>query len=427
MAYVHARMKRLIFAWIAVSTALLVTACGKSDERSLPTPPALPPQQQAQQEVPEATTSPAPEVEEGAVDDEEGFEEPIASEPAPADEGGAGNEAVPTQGGALFNPSGKTPKEIFDASARLGSVASGMKAGKDLFYTGSGQDRLRERITAMVNSQKEAAQRVRNLQFASEIALTTFEFVQGQPKVSITLRGKNGARQELPNVYLKPQGRQGYAGFEKTQSITVDAVCMDASSVSQQEGSGCKTAHVRLQRKVKGGVAVAHVLARTTTAYFYVQGNPPGSSNNHEYDTLMGMFLKSVYRPGASGTIQSLAFYSTEVINGASEFAVIMSASLPDARTGRLTNQLIGWQGPLVKPARTTSLRLSVKAPNVTREVRGRKEKVPFRDLGASTVVRNDGRGNMQFNIAVGRRNPEVIRLTIARIHTPTRTEIVLR
>lgn len=390
------RIRRLLFAWLAVSTALAITACHKG-ERSLPPTPTASPE----------------------------------SEPAPQEQTGDNDYHPGTGGGGvpgsevILDPRGMRPSEIFKASERLGPTEPGRAAGKNIYYSGSGQDFLREQLMSLVNSERNRAQRARNEAFAREIRLTTFEVTRNQePKVSITLFRKN-TRIELPDVIVKPNGDRLYTGFEETQNIAIDAACMDIAS-ENEESLGCKTVHLRLTRKEKGGVAIAHVLARKTSAYHYAQGNPAASKANKEYEAIYNM-LKSDYQPGVDGTIQSLAFYTTEVINGVSEFAVMMSAVLPDKATGSLRKQLVGWHGPLVKPRRSMDLKLLVKAPEVTRIVRGQRVKVPFRDVGTTHLVRNDGRGNLQFNIAVSRRPSDVIKLTIARIHTPTRTKIVLR
>lgn len=393
MQEARVRIRRLIFAWLTVTTALAITACGQKSDRAFP-----PPQ-----------TAPQPEP---------GPQEPQGDETG---EDQSGDQGGIEGGEVIMDPRGLKPKEIFAASERLGPTKPGRSAGKGLYYSGSGQDFLREQLIELVNSEPSRAQRIRNEDFAREIKLTTFEISKdGRAKVSITLARKNG-RLELPDVDMKPTGDRRYTGFEKTQGITVDAACMDASD----RDPGCNTVHLRLKRKVKGNPAVAHVIARRTAAYFYVQGQQPGTTGNTEYDKILEIFIKSVRNPGAAGTIRSSVFYTTEVMNGASEFAVMMSVGVPD-QSGRLKNQLIGWHGPLVKPSRSMNVNLLVKAPNVTREIRGQRVKVPFRNLGTTHLVRNDGRGNLQFNITVSGRPTRVLKLTVARIHTPTRTELVL-
>ena len=175
----------------------------------------------------------------------------------------------------MMDPRGLTPTQIYDASRELGEPAQGVEAevgqenGAPLFYTGSGQDELREELTDLARSESNPARLRRNHAFAQEIGLVTFQYDEPgrRLKISVTSRA-DSASQDFEWRNVTPGTRRFVQSIAR-RDLAVDAICMDRDG-------GCRTAQVVLKRASGLGVATAYVIARQTPAYLFISGNPPG-------------------------------------------------------------------------------------------------------------------------------------------------------
>jgi len=450
MKNIRARLQVLFSAWIAVSALIMSVACSKGGGQTLPTPPAVKPTPAqvktptggdqtpgAKQETPDAqqasnpndngsSTSSQAKVQQQAPPDDGNPATSPAAAPKPVAPAKPANS--PIDGVVVMDPTGMTPDEIFDSSARQGHAFRGLKAttgghGVELYYSGAGQDFLHEQLLAKMNSES-ALQKDRDRKFAREIGMTTFEFDEnkreGKVSLNLTVDGKKTNLNFTGKLDNKMRLRAG--NLKKGNGIAVEATCMDV-------GGGCHTTLIRVLKKVGGGTAMAQVVARLTNAYLYIDGNAPGVSQNPEYDNLMNLLLNTVTNPNGPDSVQALGFYTAETIGGQSNFAVLMRLGIQDANKPRGDGQVLGMMGALVKPAQSTNENFLIPGPpTIATVVGGRTFLLPteiantIRDV---RVVRNDGRGNLQFYITVRKStagsSEDTIRLTVARLQEATR------
>ena len=416
------KIKRLLFAWLAMVSLILATACGKKDGGSGdPAPaPAEANKPNGKQEAPK---------------DEKKEKGPGAGSSAQEKSGDesakVGGKKNARGGEVILDPRGRRSSEIFEASENLGPTRPGNKFADDLYFSGAGQDFLREQLIDIVSSQDDAGQRRRNSEFAREIGLVTVEVNWPERSVNISIAYKKSGKKITPPDVKAVVGRNlQFKGFEKSQKVSLTGACMDLPERLKAAQHPCHTVHLRLERGERGSTSVAHVLTRLSPVYFTFPENP-GTTRNGDYDFVSNILEQSVANPGGFGTIHSLGLYTSEVIGGASEFAVVMKLN-PNSRTQ--LSQMFGLQGPLVKPAEAMELDEAIDmVSNVDSDASRSGDRSVLKNLiREARLIRNDGRGNMQFNLVIpnrrrGEGEDDVLRLTIARIHNETRGALVLR
>jgi hypothetical protein len=426
MSTTRIRVTKLSLAWLALTLALLSAACTK---KSSPPPQAgaVPPTatvntnapQPSVKKIPGAPGIPGKDVgtstssQEGeSIEGDEGSlrlppppdsgmtevptdELPPQGKPLPPDNS-------PAEGEIVTDPTGLTPDQIFAASEQLGQAEVGLPADvvgePKLYYSGSGQDYLREQLSTIAGDASEEDRK-----FAERLGLSTFDvdWKTRSAKALVSIVKKNGKRETINfKGKLENSAKLTAGSLSKKPGVLLEATCMDADG-------GCTTVHMKLQRKTKNDVLqTAHVIARKTSAHIYTDGNPPGVSQNREYDYLMSMFINTARSPGSPESVRSLEYVTSETINGRSEFAVLMKMGS--------TSHRLALTGPLVKPKSSNDLNLVLDPPGETKNSLGEI----IREM---RLIRNDGRGNLQFDIVV-RKNSErssedTIRLMVARKH----------
>ena len=407
-------LKRLIFAWLAVTAAIAATACSKSEtsRTNSPSNPTLQPPRI--KESPEANELDR----ESSRSQIESRRRTRSSQP--------GVEVVD------LNPTGKTPEEIFgdqDAalprerpsldqvppgtvimnpapvSSRPSTRPPGGSVDGNLFYSGSGQDSLYEDIKRIARSKDRA--------FATTVGFSSFEINWKNRGARLTVNLERTGKKAEEVVFT---GKLNKAGLfsAASGSMQADAVCMD-------DNGGCNTVHVRLKKSGR----VAHVIVRATDVWIWSDGEAEGSGNNVNYDRFIHILLTSATYPGGASSITAARLNTSETINGSSSFVfgLQMNMSVSDPSVA----QAVSWTGPLLKSVRSDDLNVAVEQYAEYNPWGRRKSGAPqlARTIRESRLVRNDGRGNLQIDVTFAKisaaSREQTARITVARIHEPTR------
>lgn len=333
-----------------------------------------------------------------------------------------------------YDPSGQSPDQIFSKKAALDQagaflgekVASDIRsgAGETLYYTGAGQDTLREQLYVLVNNQEamlDPQSRAENKALAQSIQLSSFEvdWASRRGKLAFKfLRNGNKAQIEMEGAVDEVmQYRVG--SISRYPFVMADVACMDLSG-------GCKTVHVKVQDASSGKIRTAHMIARHTSASLYIEGNAPGVSKNPEYDRLMSILLNTTKNPSGYNVVNKLTLTTSETIGGASNFAITMHMNLLD-QWNRSMPDLVQVTGPLAKPKSNDQPNVGITVSPAITEINGVVVPVEGRLVDVirdARLLKNDGRGNLQVELTVRSATADSsvdrIVLTVARIHTPT-------
>ena len=336
----------------------------------------------------------------------------------------------------VLDPSGQTPEQIFggratplktdrdqaknegvvidQVSSRPRSSDRGTLDG-NLHYSGSGHDSLYEELKTL----SKASDR----KFASKIGFTTFAVDSKGRKAQLTINILGTKNREYTLTGVLGKGGIFRAGsLEKAPHLLADAVCMD-------QNGGCDTVHIRLREKSGRVTRTANVIVRHTRAWLYSEGDTEFTGNNTAYDRFVRVLTTSARYPGGASSLTDFTLTTSETVNGPSEFAVSMlfNTSIMDPTVA----QAITWMGPLVKPVNGDDLNLVIEQyADYNPYGRASKKSSPIASfIRDSRLIRNDGHGNLQIDVTFARVKANSVeqtaRLTVARIHSPTR-EIVM-
>ncbi len=333
-----------------------------------------------------------------------------------------------------YDPSGQSPDQIFAKKAAIDrsgafvgeKVASDIQSasGETLFYTGAGQDTLREQLYILVNNyeaQLDADTRAENKALAQSIQLSAFEVDWASRRGKLQFKYlRNGVKAQVEMEGAVSDVMQFRVGaLSREPYIMADVACMDLSG-------GCKTVHVKVQDASTGNIRTAHMIARHTSASLYIEGNAPGISKNAEYDRLMSILLNTTKNPSGHNVVDKLTLTTSETIGGASNFAITMKMSLLD-KWGRMTPDIIQVTGPLAKPKSNDQPNIGITVSPAITVINGVVVPVDGRLVDIirdARLLKNDGRGNLQVELTVRTAAADSlvdrIVLTVARIHTPT-------
>ncbi len=396
--------KSLSLTLVAISM-VTSTACtrdkgGKEAQKGAPTTQTTPP---AGEKVPGPGSPTIPGL------DPEGPENSGSTE---ARNDGAANESGGDEartGVIHYDPSGMNPDQIREASEAQGPVLVGPKsdlqdfAGNDLSYSGSGQDTLREVITAHVES-READQKQADAELVRRIKTASVDIGWNSRSmlVSVTIERSGHATEFTTRGSLTNRLTLSTPVPRLPGDVSFDATCMDLSG-------GCKTVHLMVQEKSVNGPRTAHILIRKTTGAFFLEATAADRHTNDEFNEMLEiMWLrdqKSVRR------IEQLDMDTVEVIGGTSSFLVKMLA-----RKNSYQAEWLMFSGPLVKPQTSSDT-------NVMVDVVGRGSL--NRSIRDTRLTYNDGRGNLRVVVTVRKlrenEREASLTLTLARVHTPTR------
>ena len=337
---------------------------------------------------------------------------PAPSKSTPSHKSETGPEVV------VYDPTGLTPSQIFESSARQAPVVIGNESdvangetGEPLYFSGSGQDDLREQLQTWVTTKTRTDRVQRDKDFAKRVLNGRFD-VDWSSRIAVmdvTINTSTGARvyrltSELSNRLLFRAG-----DLRRGNHISVEAACMDLNG-------GCATVYAKVQDATGGLVRTAHMIIRQTEATLFTHAQGFGVANNPEFDALLETLVRTDQHAGELNALNSLKLRTSETINGQASFRVEMGI-----RSAMNTQQTLNLGGPLVKPsvdcaleAKGQVLRSTSPAADTIRQV---------------TMVRNDGRGNLTLAVTVRKATAtaqeDTMDLTFSRIHKPVRPLII--
>lgn len=408
----RSRALRLIFAWVALTAALLSTgACTKKSS----SPPAKYQKATAQRQSPDVVIT----------EMDEKSSTPSQEFVTQGDAESKDDSTIVITDGAVddeireYDPRGKTPDEIFGGDEARADEREAM-SGSDLFYTGAGQDTLYEQLKSRLAEVEDQSSKEANREFAQLIGLTSYKMDLsrrvGEVSVEIQLEAGRQTR-FLFKGRLDESNRMRVGSFDQSPHLRLDAICMDLRG-------GCQTLHVKIEvRNPEDNIVhAAHVIARDSNAALFVQGRGIGETQNTEYDQLLSVLLNSMRSPGARPGLTSLRLITSETVSGGSFFMVRMMLGLSSLE------QSLSIRGPLVKKVGTSQLNVEadvLKGMTYSggRRIEGRSTFAET--IGDARLVRNDGRGNLQLALQVRKgaraKKEETLTLTFARIHKPVR------
>ncbi|CAN5677935.1 hypothetical protein BH10BDE1_BH10BDE1_17140 [soil metagenome] len=343
-----------------------------------------------------------------------------------------------------YNQNGLTPDQIFakKAAIRANGAFVGERVRSDivsangdaLYYTGGGQDTLRDQLYVLVNEnaqQVDAATRAGDKELAQTIQLSSFSVDWSRRRADLNFKFERIGSTGVPTMTrVHMEGpvdaltRFKVRDLKRAPYLEAEVACMDISG-------GCQTVHIKIKDSSTGRIQTAHMIARHTNASLYIDGNPQGVARNSEYDRLMTVLLNTANQPSGENVVDQLTMTTSETIGGASNFAVTMKMRLMD-QYGRTGGDTVELSGPLAKPRGNDNPNVSVLVSPALTVING--EIVPTQAIGTQgrfvdtvregRLVRNDGRGNLQLEMTVRAAaidaKEDKIRLTISRIHTPT-------
>lgn len=419
---VHAKNLAILGMAAASISAGLGCSKGGGSDSSPAAPAATPapaPAKPAEKADPNAATAGKPTASTGAPDKKAA---PAATDKTAADKDKNNTDNKPGSGEVVMNPTGMTPDEIYAASDKLGQTQPGIASPITPFvFSTAGQDHLHEQLKAVVDAVTDKAQATLNQKLARDIGFVNVDFDgknhNGTVHVGITDSSGKQTRQDLSATMGKDLAL--HTGTAKKE-LVVDATCMDDNNNQDNADIQCHTVHVKISRTQGKKTAVAHVIARQTNAYLYINGNPPGTSNNPRYDALMNILLNTVYHPNAPGGVEGLRFVTSEVIDGGSEYSVAMYLGVRNPVNTASQGQLLTLSGLLIKPAASDDVGTDAEVtPSDKREIAGQ--------IRQAILQKNDGRANLQFDLVMRAtnatsNNEDTIHLTVARIHHDVRS-----
>jgi hypothetical protein len=334
------------------------------------------------------------------------------SKSAPSDGRETGPEVV------IYDPTGMTPDQIFDSSARQAPVIIGNESdvangetGEPLYYSGSGQDDLREQLQTWVTTKTRAERVQRDKEFSKRVLNGRFDvdFSARTAVLDVTIKGATGPRVyrfsgQLSNRLLFSSG-----DLYKGNKLMVEAACMDLNG-------GCSTVYAKVQDATGGIVRTAHMIIRQTEATLFTHAQGFGVANNPEFDALLETMVRTDHHAGELNALNSLKLRTSETINGQASFRVEMGI-----RSAFNAQETLNLGGPLVKPlvdfaleTKGQVLRSTSPAADTIRQV---------------LMVRNDGRGNLTLAVTVRKATAtaqeDTMTLTFSRIHKPVRPLII--
>lgn len=367
--------------------------------------------QEAQAGKPAPAASPAPQVNPNPAEADQGSSTSSQENAGDAsgDEtvGEPGTNTGSSSATVNYDPTGLTPEQIRAASESQGPVLVGPKTelvdfgGKELFYAGSGQDSLREVLTAHVNSRPED-QKQADAELARRIKDATIDvdWNTRSMRVSVTLERAGRPVTYSTRGQLSNQLTMSTIDTRVPGELAFTATCMDTAG-------GCKTVHLMVKEDSATGDRTAHVLVRKTSSMWYLEASAQDRYVNAEFSELLDL----LWLPTPSHKVERVEMDTVEVIGGTSKFLVKLLA-----RKSSLATEWMMWSGPLVKPESSSDLGLMV-------DVVGRG--TLNSSLRDTKMIYNDGRGNLRLLLTVRKlrenEREASLTLTFGRIHAPTR------
>lgn len=410
---IPARVKRVLYAWIAVSVCLLAVACGEK-KSGAPIHGV---------ELPRAT--PAPKSEGAAA-------APGASE-LDQDSAQTAQEEVTTSTDKTASPWARAEKlarydeslrvkvEMFDSSdltVQERALVEAPLATQKFHFTGAAEDNLVALLKSRLDSVADEGLRVADRQFAQEIGLTSVNINWATRQFTVTaLLERDGKREHHAFGGLLQNDLTGQFGRSTTApEIRGDLVCMDLNG-------GCRNMRLKFVDTRGEMERTAYVVVRDTPAWMYTKARHPDESTNAEFSRLASIFFNTIQYSGAMNTVRFLNLTTSETVNGSSTFVVTMKIRVPDSRFAGGGEQVLMWTGPL---AHTAAGAIEIPVSNAVTVTQYGGVTVPLNhdnghisdSIKKTRLVANDGKGKIQMAITIRANKPDVqeetILLTIA-------------
>ncbi len=339
-------------------------------------------------------------------------EDPTYSRSAPTKTAPSRRDGSPEQ--ITYDPTGLTPSEIFARSARQGLPVTGDESdvpngqsNEPLYYSGAGQDDLREELQTWVNSKSSSGVASRNREFAKRVLNGRFDvnWQTRQTTLDITVRGEKGARVYRFSSPLSNRQFFSSGNVKMGDKLAIDGACMDLNG-------GCSTVYVKVQEANGIKISVAHMIIRQTEATLFTHAQGFGIANNPEFDALLETMVRTDHHSGELNALNSLKLRTSETINGQASFRVEMGI-----RSAYNTQETLNLGGPLVKPAEDYNMTASAQLLRSTSPAAN--------TIRSVLLTRNDGRGTLTLAVTVRKATPasqeDTMDLTFSRLHKPTR------
>jgi len=425
-------MKSQLVIGLAVIGFIASSACTRSSGGSNPPPITQPPATaptpvpnsqseldgdsgKSAQDPREPQTAPS----NGSRNNDDGPE--VVNSPTAPSQTAPGQTAPPVNNGPeviIYDPTGLTPSQIFDASRRQGPVCVGNESdvangdsSEPLYYSGSGQDHLRDNLQTWVDTKTRRDRVQRDKDFAKKVSNGRFDVDWALRAVTLdlTIKGVQGPR--VARFMGQLDNRLVFRGGDLLSGnhLRVEAACMDLNG-------GCQTVYALVQDGTGGVVRTAHMLIRQSQATLFTHADGFGVAHNPEFDSLLETLVRTDHHAGELNALNRLTLRTSETINGQSNFAVEMGI-----RSAYNTQQTLNLGGPLVKPA--TDIALNAEAQVL-------RSTSPAADtIRNVTLVNNDGRGTLTLAVTIRKATADAqedtMELTISRIHKPVRPLVI--
>ncbi|MCM2282780.1 MAG: hypothetical protein NDI61_13150 [Bdellovibrionaceae bacterium] len=418
------RVKRIVFAWIAVSACLMAVACGqkKSAAKHAPEPPRAAPSasgQRAAQAGAELDKDSGATAQERVATDADKSKDTSADTEAKTDAKADAKDGTSVDQAAKLarlDDEGAVRVIQFDVNEFNERERSRMQAGiaQDLVYTSSADDNLVALLKDRMNSVTDEAARQRNAEFAKQIGLTAVDFNWSSRSFRVTAllerEGKRAYHSFQGTLNNDLMGRFG--GSASAPEIEGDLVCMDLNG-------GCRNVRVKFTEKKDGTERTAYVVVRDTPAWMYTKAKHPGDSMNLEFSRLAHIFFNTISNSGALNSVHSLNLTTSETVNGSATFVATMKMRVTHSRYRDGRMETLMWSGPLVKSASGAAVDIPVSnAVTVTRQGGVTVPVDPDNGYISDTIKRtrlidNDGQGRLQMAITIRANQPNVQEETI--------------
>ncbi len=259
-----------------------------------------------------------------------------------------------------------------------------------LLYTSSSTDTLMSYLRAR-NSKVDAVSRKMNLAAAASVVSAKLSVDKSTQDVLVSLKIKEGS--EVRNYALagtRAEGESnrllkvGTAGLPGVRDMQGTIKCLDLDG-------GCETTFVRLQIGSAGSSAIINVIFRDSLANIHVDFLKEQSST-YEFLVLKEFFVNSIKKvQHIDNKIKEARMSSYEVVNGKAEAVLSIEG---------LNNELIAFSAPLLSPEVGSSINVGmsrVASLSEMTDLMGSTPKLNYANsIASGRVLANNGLGQVK-------------------------------
>jgi hypothetical protein len=327
--------------------------------------------------------------------------------------------------GILLDASSLTPDEIFKQTEKEGQPAPGLEApyptadGTKVYYTGAGQDYLREQLQGLVDAEPNADVRAQNLEFSKGVGDADYDVDTGAGTGKISLRFSRGGQVMHAdfNGTFSADRKLRAGDIASGDQVAIEATCLDSNG-------RCHTMMLKVTDGSGPQPRTAIVIARDARASLHILSDGGRSANNPEFDRVLSILNNTILHPERADKVTALHMQTSETINGPSSFYISMDMGMGAGQT-----QTLDWHGPLIKAANSDKLNMTLRQDRAKATVNGAPAEVSYLLSDAIRSVRtrrDDGRGDLQIELTIRAAtqgsNEDTINLTFSRINNPIDT-----